>query len=150
MDPAILTASVVAALIPYAQKAAEEFAGEIGKAVFEKTKSLMGWIKSKLANDLPASDVIKRFEDHPEKYAPFLEDVLREHLEAEPGLADELGRLVEDIKKTGPTVKVVLTMKKAEEVVGLRVKKLKRGRADVNLDIEEGKKITGADIEEFG
>jgi hypothetical protein len=150
MDPTILAASVVAALTPYAKKATEEFAGEIGKAVFEKTKSLMGWIKAKFAHDPSMVDVVKRFEDDPDKYSPFLQDVLQERLQAEPSMADELGRLVEEIKKTGPTVGVVVKMKKAEDVVGLRVKTMKRGKADVNIDIEEGKNIRGAEIDELG
>ncbi|HUC85437.1 MAG TPA: hypothetical protein VL970_09615 [Candidatus Acidoferrales bacterium] len=150
MDPALLAAGVIAALTPYAKKAAEEFAGEVGKAVFEKTKSLMGWIKTKLGGDPTAAEVVKRFEDQPDRYGPLLEDVLRERLEANPGLADELSRLVEDLKKTGPAVSVVFKMKQAEEAVGLRVKKMTRGQAHVNLEIEEGRKITGADIEELG
>jgi hypothetical protein len=50
MDPASIGAGVVAFLVPYLKKSAEEFAGEAGKTAHDKAK--VPW--QKIRGDAPA------------------------------------------------------------------------------------------------
>jgi hypothetical protein len=148
MEPAVLTAGAIAVLVPYVKKAAEEFAGEVGKSVFEKTKALWSWVKGKFTAPVEA-EVVKRFEEDPERYRPFLEDLLVSRLEKSPELTSEFAHLIQEIKAAGPAVNIVINMNKAEEVLGLRLKQMTKGKVDVRLNIGEGKKITGAEIDQI-
>jgi hypothetical protein len=47
-------------------------------------------------------------------------------------------------------VRVVQKMGEAEELVGARAKRLKRGTVDVNQHVEKAKKVTGAEFDEIG
>src|SRR5438309_1809452 len=62
MDPATIGASVVALLVPYLKKAAEEFAGEAGKgaATFVKEKAQALWhrLRAGFAGDASALEVL--------------------------------------------------------------------------------------------
>jgi hypothetical protein len=149
MDPSTLTAAAVALLVPYAKKAAESFAGEVGKAVFEKTTALWDWIKSRFTKGEPSSDVFQRFEKAPEKYQPYLEDLLTEQLATDSAFSSELDRRIREIKAMAPTLKVVQEMEKAEKVTGARIKELTRGNVEVNQKIKDAKDVTGADIEKM-
>jgi hypothetical protein len=147
MEPATIAAAAVALLVPYATKAAESFAGEVGKAVFQKTTSLWSWIKAKFTKDDPGSDVLQRFEKAPEKYQGYLEDVLNERLSKDTGFSEELGRLIHEIKNMAPNLNIVQEMEKAEKVTGARIRELKRGSANITQKIKDAKNVTGADID---
>ena len=150
MEPLTLAASALAVLTPYVKKAAEEFTGETGKAIAEKAGSLLAKLKSWWTGDEAATDTITRYEENPARYEPYLEDVLKEKLLNDPQLRSELAELLREIKEAGPDLRIVQRMKKAEEVVGLKAKNMTGGTASVQQVIEEGKKITGMDIDKIG
>ena len=145
MEPTIIAASVVTLLSPYLKKTVEEFAGEAGKKAFDKAGQLFSWIKSKVTGE--AATTLTRFEKDPDRYQPFLEDVLSEQLAQDAAFRDELAAKLENIKAEAPTVEVVIRMKEAEKVTGIRIKNMTRGTAKATLDIEKGKDITGAEID---
>ena len=76
-----------------------------------------------------------------------MEDVLSEQLAQDAAFRDELAAKLENIKAEAPTVEVVIRMKEAEKVTGIRIKNMTRGTAKATLDIEKGKDITGAEID---
>ena len=145
MDPATIAAGVVVLLSPYVKKSVEAFAGEAGKLVFKKTEELFTWIKSKFTGE--AASTLGRFEKDPERYAPFLEDILAEHLQRDPKLLADLAGIMEEIKKEAPTLNVVIKMKEAENVTAVRIKNMSRGTANASVDIEKGKNIVGAEVD---
>jgi hypothetical protein len=149
MEPATIAAGAVALLVPYVQKAAESFAGKVGEAVYAKTTSLLNWLKTKFSKDEEGKGVIRRFEESPEKYQPFLEDVLRERLSKDSSFSEELIGLIQEIKTMAPTLNVVQQMEKAEEVTGARIGEMTRGTANVKQEIKDAKKITGAHIDKM-
>ena len=145
MEPTIIAASVVTLLGPYLKKSLEEFAGEAGKKAFDKAGQLFSWIKGKVTGE--TATTLTRFEKDPDRYQPFLQDVLAEQLAQDSAFRDELAARLEAIKAEAPTVEVVIKMKEAEKVTGVRIKNLTRGTVRAALDIEKGKDITGADID---
>ena len=141
MDPVTISAATVALLSPYVKKTAEAFAEEAGKAIFTKTKELVTWVKSKLSPE--GNSTLNRFEKDPDKYAPYLRDVLTEQMQSDETFLVELAKRTEEIKNAAPSVDVVIKMKEAEEVVGVKLREHKHGAVKANIDIEKGKKITG-------
>ena len=149
MDPHTIVAAAIALLVPYAKKAAEAFAGEAGKTVYEKTKSLLGWISGKLVGDPVATDVVRRFESEPEKYEPLFQDILVERVANDSEFARELMAFIEQIKKMAPQVQVVQQMEKAENIVGARIKEMTRGTVSVQQDIKHATDVTGLKIDKM-
>jgi hypothetical protein len=141
MEPVTIAAATIALLSPYTKKSAEAFAGEAGKAIYAKTTDLVAWIKKKLTPE--GTSTFSRFEKDPDRYAPFLEDVLKEQLEKDPEFTKELEKITSAIKAAGPSVSVVIKMKEAEDVTGIRLREHKHGHASANIEIEKGKKVVG-------
>lgn len=152
MDPIIATlaANAVAVLVPYVKKGAEEFSSEIGKTGVEKIKNLLNILKSRLSNDKEAIENLEHFEENPERYKPVVEDILQDKLNHDKKLAAELEILLKDIKETSPNLDVHIKMTEGEDITGMKVKEMKKGRAKVNLEIEKGKEVTGAKVVNFG
>jgi vacuolar-type H+-ATPase subunit I/STV1 len=142
-----LAANAIAVLTPYVKSGAEKFASEIGKDAAEKAKNLLNTLKTRFSGDKIAEWNLDHFEKEPDKYKSTLEDVLKEKLDKDKSLVDELNKLLKDM---GPTLKVVQKMKEAEEVTGLEAQEMSEGTAEVAQEFDQGKKITGMKFGSIG
>ena len=142
-----LAANVVAVLAPYAAVGAQEFARNVGKEAYEKAKGMLAALRAKWAGDEEATDALTRFEEKPERYAPVLEDVLKEKLAEDKELAAVLSTLLNEM---GPSLEVVQKMEEGRKVTGLEAEEMTGGRATVDQDIETGEDVTGAKIRRIG
>ncbi len=149
MDPVTvsLAANVVAVLAPYAAVGAQEFAKSVGKEAYEKAKGMLATLRAKWAGDEEATDALTRFEEKPERYAPVLEDVLKEKLAEDKELAAVLSTLLSEM---GPSLEVVQRMEEGRRVMGLEAEEMAEGRARVRQDIGTGEDVTGARIRRIG
>ena len=50
----------------------------------------------------------------------------------------------------GANVKVVQRMTEAEQLVGVKARRLARGNVDVTQEVDKAKKVTGAEFDEIG
>src|SRR5215212_2239628 len=142
-----LAANVVAVLAPYAAVGAQEFARNVGKEAYEKAKGMLAALRAKWAGDEEATDALTRFEEKPERYAPVLEDVLKEKLAEDKELAAVLSTLLNEM---GPSLEVVQKMEEGRRVMGLEAEEMTGGRATVDQDIGRGEDVTGARIRRIG
>jgi hypothetical protein len=97
MDPATL-ALTAAGLI--AKKALEAVSGEAGKTAWQALGRIAHTIRGWFAGDQEATEVLDRLEAKPDSQARTAElaEVLQPRLEADPRLAVDLTRLVEQAK----------------------------------------------------
>jgi hypothetical protein len=142
-----LAANVVAVLAPYAAVGAQEFARNIGKEAYEKAKGMLATLRAKWAGDEEATEALTRFEEKPERYAPVLEDVLKEKLAEDKELEAVLSTLLSEM---GPSLEVVQRMEEGRRVMGLEAEEMAEGRARVRQDIGTGEDVTGARIGRIG
>lgn len=149
MDPTAIAASAVTLLVPLIKKAAQEFAGAAGKSAFEKAKGLFARLKNAFSKDPAAADTIARFEKEPERYEPFMQDIIRDKMMQDPKLANEITQLLEQIKREAPTIHVVQKMKKAEEMIGVKAKEISRGDITVEQEADEAMSVTGVKSEKI-
>ena len=149
MDPVTvsLAANVVAVLAPYAAVGAQEFAKNVGKEAYEKAKTMLAALRAKWARDEEATDALNRFEEKPERYAPVLEDVLKEKLAEDKELAAVLSTLLNEM---GPSLEVVQKMEEGRKVTGIEAEEMAGGSATVNQDMGRGEDVTGAKIRRIG
>jgi hypothetical protein len=149
MDPITigLASSIMGVLMPFVKKGAEEFISSAGKDAYEKSKTILENLKSRLSGDEEAVETLKHFEEKPERYKSAVEDILREKLAQDKGLAGELQRMLKDM---GPNLDIIQKMKTAENVTGLQVDKIMSVRAKVIQEIERAKDVTGAKIKRIG
>jgi hypothetical protein len=150
MDPGTIAAAALGLLVPYVKKAMEEFAGEAGKSAYAKVAGLFTVLKQRLVGDPAVQDTVARFEQQPERYKPFLEDVLKEKFTQDGALLSEIERLVAEIRESAPDIVVVQKIKRAEHVVGLNAGVMTKGRVTVNQEIEQAGTATGAKIDRIG
>ena len=125
---ASLAANVVAVLAPYVAMGAQEFAKSVGKEAYEKAKGMLVALRAKWTGDEEATDALTRFEEKPERYAPVLEDVLREKLAEDKELAALLSTLLNEM---GPSLEVVQRMEEGCRVMGVEVEQMTEGMATV-------------------
>ena len=149
MDPVIgnLAASVITVLTPYVAMGAGEFAKEAGKSGYEKAKALLSTLKARWVGDKEAAETLARFEEKPGRYQPALEDLLKEKLAQDQGLAAELATLLDEM---GPSLEVIQQMEEGRKVTGLEADEMSGGRARVRQDIGRGEDVTGARIHRIG
>jgi len=149
VDPvtASLATNVVAVLAPYVVVGAQEFARNVGKDAYEKARTMLAALRAKWTGDEEATDALTRFEEKPERYAPVLEDVLREKLAEDKELAMVLSTLLNEM---GPSLEVVQKMDEGRRVTGIEAEEMAGGRATVNQDIGTGEDVTGARIGRIG
>ncbi len=149
MDPvtASLAANVVAVLAPYVAVGAQEFARNVGKEAYEKAKTMLAALRAKWSGDKEAEDALNRFEEKPERYAPVLEDVLKEKLAEDKELAAVLSTLLNEM---GPSLEVVQKMEVGRRVTGIEAEEMAGGKATVNQNIRTGEDVTGARIRRIG
>jgi hypothetical protein len=101
----------------------------------------------KWSEDEEATEVLEKFEKKPERYQPVVEDILKEKLEKEMGLADELQKILDNI---GPKIEIIQKMAVAEGIVGLEVDEMVCGKAKIEQEFDEGKDVIGARIKRIG
>lgn len=149
MDPITgsLAASVVGVLAPYVVLGAQEFARNVGREAYEKAKTMFTTLKARWKDDEEATEALSRFEEKPERYAPVLEDVLREKLAEDKELAAVLSTLLNEM---GPSLEIVQRMEEGRRVTGLKAEEMITGRATVRQDIGTGEDVTGASIRRIG
>ncbi|TKK70363.1 hypothetical protein FC093_06345 [Ilyomonas limi] len=150
MNFTLIAANLVTLLVPFAKKAMEEFSGEAGKAVFNKISSVFSKVKSFFSHDAVASDTLARFENEPDKYKPFLEDVLKEQLAKNPDFGKEISHLLKEIENDGPQLKIVQKMQKGDNVMGVEAEEIGKAGISVDQDIAEGKNVTGVKAGKIG
>lgn len=150
MDPLTLAAAVVALLKPFITKAADQFAGEAGRAVWDKTATLFTRVRSTLAKDPAVRDTVDKFVREPDAQADAVQAALARDFQCDPAFFAEVEALIADIKRTGPHVAVVQQMKVAEDVVGIEAKRMGRGSASVRQETDHAIRMTGARIDEIG
>ena len=149
MDPLIigLAAKAVGILSPYVAKSGEEFAKGVGKAAYDRSKTLLETLKKRFLGDEEATETLENFEQKPQRYKPVLESILTEKLEKDKAFADEIQKLLDDI---GPQIEIILKMTDAEKAIGLDSDEMTRGKVKIDMTIDHGKDITGARIKKIG
>jgi hypothetical protein len=149
MDPAMidLATKVMAVLLPFVSKSAEEFATQVGDSAYDKAKALLSTIKQKWSRDKEAIETLARFEEKPERYKTVVEDILHEKLVEDHDLATQIARLLQDM---GPTLEVIQRMEEGKNITGLKATEMIRGRARVAQDITKAEGVIGAEFDTIG
>ena len=138
----------MAILVPYLQKGAEEFAGELGRSAAEKVKNLIRAIKSKLSHDESASEIIKNFEENPQENRRNMKDILKRELDKDKDLTSELDGILKELE---PTLLIIhQKMKEAENVIGADIEEMNEGSVKVDQEIDKGKGVTGVKLKRLG
>ena len=150
MDPLTLAAAVIALLKPFVTKASDQFAGEAGRAVWDKTAALLTRLRSALTKDPAVRDRVDEFVREPDAQADGAQALLAQEFQRDPALRAEIEALIADIKRAGPQVAVVQQMKVVEDVVGIEARRMGRGSASVRQDADHAVRMTGAKIDEIG
>jgi hypothetical protein len=154
MEPSVIAASVVALLTPYLKKAAEAFVGEAGKgaATFVQEKAKAIWERLRKASDVDpsATAALDRFEADPDAGKDEAETQIASRIALDRGLEAELAEAIAEVKRAAPQIRVVQNMKEAEDVVGLKAKRMTRGNAEVSQVMDKAKKVSGAEFDEIG
>jgi hypothetical protein len=149
MDPAIidLSTKVMAILLPFLTKGAEEFASKVGDAAYEKAKTLLTVLKQKWAGDKEATESLALFEKKPQRYQAVLEDILQEKLVEDHDLATQVARLLQEM---GPTLEIIQRMEEGKDIIGLKAREMRSGRVRVSQDISQAEGVTGAELDTLG
>ena len=149
MNPAIidLTTKVVAVLLPFMSKGAEEFASKVGDAAYEKAEAFLSTLKQRWSGDKEATESLSRFEKKPERYRVVLEDILQEKLAEDHNLAVQVARLLQEM---GPSLEIIQHMEEGTDIIGLRAKEMRSGRASITQDIIKAERVTGAEFDTLG
>jgi len=150
MEPITIAASVVTLLMPLVKNSAEAFAGEAGKAVYKQAKDLFAILKAKLSKDSDAKLTLKRFKKKPDDYKRNFLDLLNEKISDDKNFAKELVDILNDIKKSGPEVKVVFELGKVETLNAGEIEEMYEGRYEALIKVRKAKVITGPIIGRIG
>jgi hypothetical protein len=137
---ATLVTNVIIVLAPFVSKSADEFAGRVGGAAYEKAKAILSTLKQKWSKDEDATTTLALFEKKPERYQRALEDILGENLSQDEDLKAKLTHILEDM---GPTIEVLIQMDEAENVKAGKFGDVKRGHITHTVEIKKGKDIEG-------
>ena len=150
MDPATIAASVAALLAPYLKQAGEDFVGEAGKFVQGRAKVLWQKLRARLEGEPQDKAVLDQFEKDPQAHGDDFKATLEQKMAEDKTLSDEISAEVAEIKRKAPYLRVVQQMTEAEDVVGVKAKRLKSGTVDVSQGIDKAKKVTGVEVDEIG
>jgi hypothetical protein len=126
MDPLTisLASGIMGVLMPYVKKGSEEFIRTAGKDAYEKSKAILETLKRGCSGDKEATETLEHFEEKPERYKPAVEDILRDKLAQDKGLAEELQKM---LKEMGPDLEIIQKMKIGENVTGLEADEITKG-----------------------
>jgi hypothetical protein len=149
MDPAIvdLATKVVAIVLPFVSKGADELATRVGDAAYEKAKALFATLKRKWSGDEEATEAIALFEQKPERYKAVFNDILEEKLSEDEDLAAAVARLLQEM---GPTVQIFQKLEGLEDSTGVEVDKMKSGSMNINQEAKDIKRTKLVDFGEIG
>jgi hypothetical protein len=149
MDPAIIDVStkVLAVLLPFVTKGAEEFASKVGDAAYEKAKTLLTVLKQKWSGDKEATESLALFEQKPQRYQAVLEDILQEKLVEDHDLVVQVVQLLQEM---GPTLEIIQRMEEGEGITGVEAGELHTGTVKSTQDIKRGKDVWGVRIDRIG
>lgn len=149
MDPTIIDVStkVMAVLLPFVTKGAEEFATKVGDAAYERAKTLLSTLKQKWSGDKEATESLVHFEEKPERYKMVLEDILQQKLAEDHDLVIQV---VQQLQEMGPTLEIIQQMEEGKDILGLKAKELRSGRYRVTQDVAKGEGITGVELDTGG
>jgi len=147
MDPATIATGVLAILTPYLVKGAKEFTNVVGEAAYDKAKGLLQNLKQRWAGDKEASATLEQFEQKPERYKPVVEDILKEKLSADSGMAQEYAEKLRDM---GPVLEIIQKMDEGKNITGLEAKELNKGHVVVTQEIKNADGVTGIKIDRIG
>jgi hypothetical protein len=145
-----IAAGAIALLTPYIARAAGEFAGEAGKAAWQLAEQLFRRLRTAAVGHPSASRSLDEFEQSPERSRAETQEALQGLLEGDPKLAKEVVGILDQVKSLGPAVLVTQRIKEAEDVVGLKARRLNRGSVDVQQEMDRGNRVIGAEIDEIG
>jgi hypothetical protein len=150
MDPATIAAALGALLVPFLKKVGEDFAGEAGRYVQGRAKALWASLRSRLEGDPKAKEALDHFEANPDGGKEEFEAVVGSRVAEDPSLRDELAAALAEIKRQAPQLTVVQRMKDAEEMTGIRARRMNRGTAEVTQEADRVTHATGIDLDEIG
>lgn len=148
MDPVTIAAGAIALLGPFFGKAGSEFAGEAGKAAWRLASRILDRIRSAVQDKPDERKALEDFSREPDASAESAQLMLRSLLEKDPGLARELDDMLQSVKRLGPGVSVVQRVKDAEEVVGVKARRIRSGSVMVDQEVDKAGSVTGATIED--
>ncbi|BDA76388.1 hypothetical protein CAL7716_105540 (plasmid) [Calothrix sp. PCC 7716] len=150
MELTTLITALMAVITPFVKKGAEEFAGAAGHNAYDKAKAIFSRLRDRWSNegDQEASDILKKFEEKPERYEAILKDILSEKLAQDKELFEQLSTLLKS--DNTPNLNIAQNLEEGEDVTGVKANRMNKGTANINQDIKQGKKITGADIDSIG
>lgn len=142
-----LTTKVMSVLLPFVSKGAEAFASKVGDAAYEKAQMLLTTIRQKWSEDKEATESLVRFEEKPDRYKTVLEDILQEKLAEDKDLTSQVARLLQEM---GPMLEIVQQMEEGKDIIGLRAKEMRSGRARISQEINKAEGVTGAEFDTLG
>jgi hypothetical protein len=143
-----LATTVVAILLPFLKRGAEEFATAVGKAAAEKVQGIFTRVRRWFADDEQATSSLEALEgERADLYVPVVEGILAEKLKDDEAMREQLQRLVDEL---GPTLSIVQEMEEAKRVIGLRAGTLSSGSVEVTQKIGTAEDVTGAHIDKIG
>jgi hypothetical protein len=148
MDPATLAAGAIALLTAYLAKAGAEFAGEGGKAAWRLAGRLLDRLRSAVKDTPRERKALEDFSSEPRGSATATQEMLQSVFEKDHALAGEVDHFLQEVKRLGPSVSVVQRIKEAEDVVGVKARRIRSGSVEANQEVERGKNITGVQIED--
>ncbi len=146
MDQIIIdiTKDVIAVLLPFVSKAAEEFATQAGDTAYKKAELLWTTLHQKWSKDKEATKALTRFEQEPEQYKSTLEYFLQDRL---PDDADLLASLRQILQSKQPTLDIHQhIMEEGKKITGVKAKAIKSGSINVSQDIKSAEEVVGVDI----
>jgi len=146
MDPVTLAAGAIALLTAYLTKAGAEFAGEGGKAAWRLASRLLGRLRSAVTGKPREQEALEAFSSEPVGSAAKTQEMLEGVLKANPELGGEIAQILQEVKRLGPNVSVVQRIKEAEDVAGVKARRIRSGSVEVNQEIEKSKNVTGVQI----
>jgi hypothetical protein len=88
-----------------------------------------------------------RFEQKPERYQTALEDILQEKLVKDHDLAAQVARLLQEM---GPALEIIQQMEEGKDIIGLKAREMRSGRARISQDITKAQEVTGAELDTLG
>lgn len=142
-----LAVEAVKLLTPFMASGAKKLVTAAGEVALDRLDSFVTRLKQRWSGNPAAENTLERFEKNPERYAPMMEDVLREEMQQDDAFAQEVAGVVNEV---GPMLNVVQTLEDGTDVTGVKAGKVRGGATiDVEQDIKKGQRIIGADIDEI-
>jgi hypothetical protein len=150
LDPVTVAAGVVALLAPYAAKAAEEFAGQLGQEAWAKARQVLGRVRRVFGGDSDFASALDEFEASPGESSEAFEGALASKLAHDESMLQELAIALRDVKALGPRVRVVQKVIDAERVTGIKARRMSKGDVDVDQHVGRATEVVGVELDDLG